>query len=69
MIVCVVLCLLQWFDEQQQSYELLDGHLKKLHQAIETMIQCRKGTHHLYNHARWYNYASWVELLAMYSTL
>ncbi len=43
MIMCVILCLLQWFDEQQQSYELLDGHLKKLHQAIETMIQCRKG--------------------------
>ncbi len=47
-ITCVVLCLLQWFDEQQQSYELLDSHLKKLHQAIETMISCRKGTHRRY---------------------
>lgn len=31
-----------WFEEQQQNYEVLDTHLKKLHQAVETMINCRK---------------------------
>lgn len=31
-----------WFDEHQQNYEALDIHLKKLHQAIEGLISCRK---------------------------
>lgn len=31
-----------WFDEQQQNYEALDGHLRKLHIAIEAMIVSRK---------------------------
>jgi sorting nexin-1/2 len=31
-----------WFDEQQQNYEALDTHLKKLHHAVEGMIVSRK---------------------------
>ena len=34
---------LQWFDEQQQNFDVLDAHLKKLFAAIETMINCRRG--------------------------
>lgn len=31
-----------WFDEQQQNFEILDAHLKKLYAAIETMVNCRR---------------------------
>jgi len=31
-----------WFEEQQQDYEVLDDHLKKLHSALEVMISNRK---------------------------
>jgi len=36
-------CLVQWFEEKEQDYEVLDSQLKKLHQALELMIASRKG--------------------------
>ena len=40
---CLCVCLVQWFEEKEQDYEVLDSQLKKLHQALELMIASRKG--------------------------
>lgn len=42
---CLCVCLVQWFEEKEQDYEVLDSQLKKLHQALELMITSRKGDH------------------------
>ena len=36
-------CFLQWFEEKQQQIENLDQQLRKLHNAMETLVIHRRG--------------------------
>jgi len=32
----------KWFEEKAGQFEVMEGHLKKLHKAVETMTNHRK---------------------------
>jgi len=33
---------LKWFEEKAGQFDVMEGHLKKLHKAVETMTNHRK---------------------------